>query len=151
LLESLATLYTKGAAIDWAGFDRPYARRRVALPTYPFQRERHWVKHAPMTPISPPSSQERAASGVDDLAYQIAWTPRPREAAHRSSAPLGRRDVVVVLADKTGLGETLAQRWRQQGADCVTVTPGSSLERDGASARADPSSPHQFVRLLDDL
>jgi len=42
LLESLGGLHLAGVAIDWAGFDRPYARRRVDLPTYPFQRRRHW-------------------------------------------------------------------------------------------------------------
>jgi acyl transferase domain-containing protein len=41
LLESVATLYTRGAALDWAGFDRPYSRAKVALPTYPFQRQRY--------------------------------------------------------------------------------------------------------------
>jgi acyl transferase domain-containing protein/NADPH:quinone reductase-like Zn-dependent oxidoreductase/acyl carrier protein len=43
LLDSLAALYARGAAIDWGGFDRDYPRRRVPLPTYPFQRKRHWV------------------------------------------------------------------------------------------------------------
>ncbi len=40
LLESLAQLYVRGAPIDWVAFDRPWSRRRVALPTYPFQRKR---------------------------------------------------------------------------------------------------------------
>jgi acyl transferase domain-containing protein len=44
MLDSLATLYARGAAVDWAGFDRDYARRRVHLPTYPFQRRRCWVE-----------------------------------------------------------------------------------------------------------
>jgi acyl transferase domain-containing protein/acyl-CoA synthetase (AMP-forming)/AMP-acid ligase II/acyl carrier protein len=44
LLESLAALYARGASIDWVGFDRDYARRRVSLPTYPFQRRRCWVE-----------------------------------------------------------------------------------------------------------
>jgi acyl transferase domain-containing protein/acyl carrier protein len=30
--------------VDWEGFDRPYARRRVPLPTYPFQRQRYWLE-----------------------------------------------------------------------------------------------------------
>jgi acyl transferase domain-containing protein/acyl carrier protein len=46
MLESLAALYASGVAVDWAGFDRPYGRRRIALPTYPFQRERCWVEAA---------------------------------------------------------------------------------------------------------
>ncbi|HLJ16216.1 MAG TPA: type I polyketide synthase [Bryobacteraceae bacterium] len=43
ILGSLAELYVHGAVIDWAGFDRDYVRRKVALPTYPFQRQRHWL------------------------------------------------------------------------------------------------------------
>nr|MDQ2693986.1 SDR family NAD(P)-dependent oxidoreductase [Pseudomonadota bacterium] len=43
LLDSLAALYIHGAAVDWAGFDRDYRRRRVALPAYPFQRRRYWL------------------------------------------------------------------------------------------------------------
>jgi acyl transferase domain-containing protein/acyl carrier protein len=30
-------------AVDWAGFDRDFPRRRLPLPTYPFQRERYWL------------------------------------------------------------------------------------------------------------
>ncbi|MEI2583210.1 SDR family NAD(P)-dependent oxidoreductase, partial [Scytonema sp. PRP1] len=43
LLQSLGELYVRGADVDWSGFDRYYGRRRVMLPTYPFQRQRYWV------------------------------------------------------------------------------------------------------------
>ena len=43
LLESLQRLYVDGIDVDWEGFDRDTARQRVALPTYPFRRRRHWV------------------------------------------------------------------------------------------------------------
>ncbi|MCI0649377.1 MAG: SDR family NAD(P)-dependent oxidoreductase, partial [Chloroflexi bacterium] len=43
LLPSLAALYVRGAPVDWPGFDTDYARRRLALPTYPFQHERYWL------------------------------------------------------------------------------------------------------------
>ncbi|WP_052517811.1 type I polyketide synthase [Archangium violaceum] len=43
LLKTLGELYVKGVEVDWAAFDAPYARRRVALPTYPFQRQRYWL------------------------------------------------------------------------------------------------------------
>ena len=47
ILESLAGLYRAGLRIDWAGFDAPYSRRKVLLPTYPFERQRHWARTAP--------------------------------------------------------------------------------------------------------
>ncbi len=43
MLQSAGALYTNGINLDWASFDAPYPRRRVVLPTYPFQRERHWM------------------------------------------------------------------------------------------------------------
>ena len=44
LLQSLARLYEAGYKVDWRGFDAPYARRRVSLPSYPFRRERYWME-----------------------------------------------------------------------------------------------------------
>jgi len=46
LLNSLGTLYVQGVEIDWDGFDRGYARRRVPLPTYPFERDRYWFENS---------------------------------------------------------------------------------------------------------
>ena len=47
LLSSLASLYVRGAAVDWEGFDRDYRRRKVSLPSYPFQRQRYWLQTQP--------------------------------------------------------------------------------------------------------
>jgi malonyl CoA-acyl carrier protein transacylase len=44
ILDSLATLYVSGTPVDWKNFDRDYLRRQVALPTYPFQRQRYWLE-----------------------------------------------------------------------------------------------------------
>src|SRR5262249_18723388 len=43
LLDVVAALYAAGAAIDWRAFDAPYPRNKIALPTYPFQRQRYWL------------------------------------------------------------------------------------------------------------
>lgn len=46
LLQSLGALYVRGVPVDWSGFDRDYSRRRLQLPTYPFQRQRYWIENA---------------------------------------------------------------------------------------------------------
>jgi acyl transferase domain-containing protein len=43
LLETAAALHVSGVPIDWTAADRPFAGSRVALPTYPFERERCWT------------------------------------------------------------------------------------------------------------
>ncbi|WP_437821703.1 amino acid adenylation domain-containing protein [Sorangium sp. So ce1078] len=59
LLSSLGALYTRGHEVD---FHRllPDRRRWVPLPTYPWQRERHWVDAAPAAP-----DRARAARAVE--------------------------------------------------------------------------------------
>ncbi|ALF53425.1 polyketide synthase family protein [Nostoc piscinale CENA21] len=47
LLSSLGELYVAGAKVNWLGLEQDYPRRKVALPTYPFQRQRYWLEHTP--------------------------------------------------------------------------------------------------------
>lgn len=42
VMETLAHLFVFGVEVDWKEVDRDYARRKVSLPTYPFQRKRYW-------------------------------------------------------------------------------------------------------------
>ncbi|NEO44417.1 MAG: SDR family NAD(P)-dependent oxidoreductase, partial [Moorea sp. SIO4A3] len=56
LLSSLGQLYVQGVKVDWVGFDRDYTRNKVALPTYPFQRQKYWVEQLPTK--QPASSSE---------------------------------------------------------------------------------------------
>ncbi len=46
LLETLARLYVRGAPADWAVFQGGQRRSPVPLPSYPFQRSRHWYQGA---------------------------------------------------------------------------------------------------------
>ena len=42
-VEAVARAYEAGLALDFNGLFAGESRRRVSLPTYPFQRRRHWV------------------------------------------------------------------------------------------------------------
>ncbi len=44
VLECLAQLYVNGARIDWAAVSPPKSHRKLALPTYPFQRQHYWIE-----------------------------------------------------------------------------------------------------------
>lgn len=47
LLSSLAQLYIQGVKVNWLGLEQDYPRCKVALPTYPFQRQRYWIENTP--------------------------------------------------------------------------------------------------------
>jgi acyl transferase domain-containing protein len=44
LIKNLGQLWLKGISIDWAGFHAHEERRRVPLPTYPFERQSYWLQ-----------------------------------------------------------------------------------------------------------
>lgn len=46
LLQAMAEMFTKGFDLDFEALDREYASCKLNLPTYPFQRERHWFTSA---------------------------------------------------------------------------------------------------------
>jgi len=48
LLTALGRLWLSGAKLDWAGFYADEQRRRIPLPTYPFERRRFWPDVNPL-------------------------------------------------------------------------------------------------------
>jgi acyl transferase domain-containing protein len=66
LLQSLGELYVHGVPIDWSGFDKDYPRRRLQLPTYPFERQRYWID----TPQQKISALAGKKSGIADSDVQ---------------------------------------------------------------------------------
>ena len=55
MLETLGRLRLAGVTVDWAGFYAHESRRRIPLPTYPFERQRYWVEPQRQSyPLGPP-------------------------------------------------------------------------------------------------
>ncbi len=44
ILLGLGALWLNGCTVDWSAFHEREVRRRVALPSYPFQRKRYWIE-----------------------------------------------------------------------------------------------------------
>jgi acyl transferase domain-containing protein len=47
VLTTLARLWLAGVPLDWDGYYAQERRRRVQLPTYPFERQRYWIEGGP--------------------------------------------------------------------------------------------------------
>lgn len=77
LLQSLGHLYVCGSNVDWTGFDHPYSRQFVPVPTYPFQRQRFWwepdeilAQTAPVSLAHPLLGQQLALAGQAEIYFQ---------------------------------------------------------------------------------
>jgi acyl transferase domain-containing protein len=122
MLRSLGELYARGAAVDWPGFYRgkPH-RRRVALPPYPFRRERFWA------PRLVPGRSATAATAAPELLYEVRWRSAGPAAAARAG---GSDGPWVVVGDPGGLAGRLvellsAPAGRATSRRCRLVVPGA--------------------------
>jgi acyl transferase domain-containing protein len=61
IIESVGDLYLHGIDIDWAGFDRDYPRRKVALPARPWRHQRYWLNDVGTITLP---ERTRAATGA---------------------------------------------------------------------------------------
>ncbi len=67
LLTAAGQLFCAGVPLDWERFHASEKRRRVSLPTYPFERQRHWLSAPSRT--TPPSTPHP---------HRLPPCPRPR-------------------------------------------------------------------------
>ena len=139
ILESLRDIYVLGAKVDWKGLDHDYRRRRVVLPTYPFQRSRFWVEGARPPFVAPPAE-------VDSYLYEVAWLPR---AAANPKPPSAGATRWLVFADAGGVGRGLCRLLSERGDTCGLVVAGPTYEAAGdGSIHIDPGQPDHFRRLF---
>ncbi|MBP2677779.1 MAG: hypothetical protein H6Q82_844, partial [Deltaproteobacteria bacterium] len=73
VLETAANLYVRGVPIRWREIDRPFARMKVRLPSYPFERERYWFDVA--KPAVTPRNKSRWDASVAAGAEQAGQAP----------------------------------------------------------------------------
>ncbi|HYG61904.1 MAG TPA: type I polyketide synthase, partial [Thermoanaerobaculia bacterium] len=155
LLRALGRLWASGARVDWAGFHAGERRRRVPLPTYPFERQRYWLE--PGTKPAAPGITDRLARRPDpaDWFYVPLWqqtVPLPRLGTAEETSPW-------LLLVENGPGASLMARLadRLNAAGCrviaATLAPaGQGFSRLGESSwTLDPGRRENWDSLLADL
>jgi thioester reductase-like protein len=149
MLQSLGELYARGGAIAWSAIEPIDCR--VALPTYPFQRQRYWaeIEPSPQTPQSPLLkllSQGKTDELIQQLSSsfseaELALLPKlfsairnPQEFQNwlydiqwiersPSTKQLQKSETWLILADRFGMGEVLTQQLRDRHQTCFLLYP----------------------------
>ncbi len=67
LAEGLGELFIRGVEVDWTAFDQGYGRKRISLPTYPFQRSAYWSNKS----ASKLKSSRRTHAVIDEHAHPL--------------------------------------------------------------------------------
>lgn len=105
LLDAVGQLWAAGADVDWSAW-RGTDRRRVALPTYPFERARHWID-APARGIDAPAREQSAAepTATNAGATVMHFPSETPIAAETAANPLPAKiasAIFAILGDLSG-------------------------------------------------
>jgi acyl transferase domain-containing protein/NAD(P)-dependent dehydrogenase (short-subunit alcohol dehydrogenase family)/acyl carrier protein len=101
VMPSLADLHVRGVEIDWRAIAAGTAGRPVALPTYPFERQRFWIDA---------KQTSGATDGWKEWLYDLEWKPRATDASVRS--PLNLSPVSSLVSGVGGAIDALSRQHR---------------------------------------
>lgn len=123
-LASFGRLWMAGVPVDFAKLRGDgERRRRIPLPTYPFEHKPYWIEPGRGAHATEDREQPLVRlAAIDDWFRRPTWVPAPLAAA-----TAGASQRWLVFLDAAGLGSAVAERLRGAGHDVVTVRPGDTF------------------------
>ncbi|MFP2925792.1 beta-ketoacyl synthase N-terminal-like domain-containing protein [Pyxidicoccus sp. 3LG] len=152
LLGTLGKLWLAGRGPDWRGVHGHSRREKVRLPTYPFERSRHWID---AQPHRSPSGATRAPAltrkpELSDWIYLPSWRRTTPLGPAWNESPLPAR--YLLMMDTCGLGAELQARLEAAGLPPIVVRMGPQYHRAGLrDFTLAPGEPEHYQRLLETL
>ena len=155
-LAAVGRLWAAGVEIDWASFqglDGGRHRRKTALPTYPFERQRYWIEPSPGARHTAPPMALSTATKAADLADWF-WVPSWTSLPLAGPVEKGSAERWLVVLDPSGVGARLATLLRARGQSVATVVLGDGFADlgDGSFSVGPRRADYEalFHRLVDE-
>jgi acyl transferase domain-containing protein/acyl carrier protein len=149
LLTSLARFWLAGGEIDWDQFYANEQRRRVPLPTYPFERQRFYLEPGESQAPEARARRSTARKDIADWFYLPSWKQFD---LLRLANDKHEKRTWLIFCDELGIGRSLVQQLRQRDEDVVSVYRSEQLRRvDEYDYTINPSQKDDYQALLKEL
>jgi len=153
LLGALAKLWLNGADVDWRGYYGSERRHRVPLPTYPFERQRHWIGGTDADAVRTSKRSVPSQRLPFDKWFSVpSWTRVPHPSAGPASLDTLRSETWLVVADRCAVAEQMVNQLRALGTRVIEVSIGDEFAaRDKGRFVMSPSSAEHHEELVRSL
>lgn len=149
LLTMLGRLWQAGVVVDWEQLYSHERRRRIPLPTYPFERQRYWIEpdtHARHT--TEPVSDERL--NITDWCLIPSWKRSPLPASKAKEEMNATWS--LLFAGNHDLGIQIARCLEAQQQAVLTIMVGKQFARiDEQTYTINPQRSADYDALLQDM
>ncbi|MBV9791435.1 MAG: methyltransferase, partial [Chloroflexi bacterium] len=143
--EAIGRLWLAGMRVDWQAFAGEQ-RRRLPLPTYPFEHQRYWIAPQPESAAESRATRTGKTLSPADWLHTLSWkrVRLPRAQANGSAAPRSW----LIFAGDDALSNELMRRLADKGDQVVAVYPGARFEQlDAGRYTLDPRASQHYQRL----
>src|ERR1039458_4880531 len=145
----MGSLWQNGVSLDWDAFYANEDRRRIPMPTYPFERQRFWVDPAAAAPNLPIASSAAGISPVVEA--QDLSAAQPSVSSTTSSSNRKDRivssllDLLVPFSGHDRSQISASATFLEQGFDSLSLTQVAFAIRKEFSAKV------SFTQLMNQL
>ncbi len=132
LLNTLGRLWLAGVRVNWSGFYTHERRRRLPLPTYPFERQRYWIEPGGQPyefGARPAREVLHKKPDVAEWFYAPSWKRADLSVAFEPDGLADQKGCWLIFGDESGLGTQMAKRLEGQGQDVVMVMAGTRFDQ----------------------
>jgi phthiocerol/phenolphthiocerol synthesis type-I polyketide synthase E len=144
-LNALGRLWTQGVEPSWKAVHEGETRRRVQLPTYPWERQSYWVEAPSAASLARAQGPARGKRrDPADWFHLPTWksTPAPRPAAEADAR-------WIVFAGADALSAATVDSLRSAGHDVTAVRAGAAFGQDADGFTLRPDARDDYAALLD--
>jgi len=132
MTEAIGMLWMAGVEMDWRSYYEGERRRRVGLPTYPFERRRYWIEAGR-------GGEERGGSKAGGKEKEVSkwfYVPGWQRRELSRSAELGepeaeKKKKYLVMEGGSSVSRRLVERLKGEAGDVIRVRAGERCRKVG--------------------
>lgn len=145
MLKALGHLWQHGQTVNWQAFYEGEGRRRVCLPTYPFERQRFWVDAPKLGKEAQGSADQRDLSS---WAYIPVWDRHAGGEDELDAALAATPCDWLILGEGDGIADAVAALLVAHGHSLIRVRAGNGFRAVGDDTfEIDPAQAEDYSAL----
>jgi amino acid adenylation domain-containing protein len=121
MISALAQLFQAGANVAWQGVFEGRQGKRISLPTYCYDKTKHWIDATVMAAQSTPFPDTNKSVDLKKQFYRHSWEKRLVKLAH-NTGPLTTDEHCVVFGQLSAVVLQLTEKLYAHGGNTLFVT-----------------------------
>jgi acyl transferase domain-containing protein/acyl carrier protein len=155
ICKTVGRLWLLGVSIDWEAYHSGEERRRISLPTYPFERQRYWFENIKKTDPYP-AGQDVMAKNADiaDWFYFPVWKQTVRQMQVQEvdvdRIRKDHKECWIVFLDDIGVGSAIIDYLKSKNHEIISVTRGDGYYRTADDSYViNPQSEYDYTSFFE--